>query len=112
MSNLNSSGSQERFTLASAEQKTWVNLDAGGNHAQVELAGDDQAAAAVSVKLQTSEDGSSFSDVGSAVSVVPRGKAVLAGATGKYTRVVSTAGTDIVHVVVKLRARADVVGAL
>ncbi len=112
MSNLNSSGSQERFTLASAESKAFVNQDVGGNFALVDISGDDQAALSVSVKLQTSEDGSTWADVGAAVVVPPRGKAALSGATGKHTRILSSAGTDIVHVSLKLRARADIVGGL
>ncbi len=112
MSNLNSSGSRERFTLASGENKAWTNDVLGSNFAQCEIQGDDQAVASVSVKLQTSEDGVSYSDVGSAVTVVPRGTAYLNGAVGKFHRVISTSGNDIVHVVVHHRNRAEITPSL
>ncbi len=111
MSNMNSSGSCERFTLAPGENKTFVNDDTGSNYATVDLHGDDQAAAAVTVTLQTSEDGDSFDDVDD-VDVQPRGSAPCSGATGKYTRVENTTGADIVHVIVHLRNRAQIVEAL
>lgn len=111
MSNLNSSGSRERFTLASGESKTF-HTALGGNECTIQVQADDQAAASVSVKLQTSEDGTSFSDVGSAVTVVPRGRAVLTGKVGKYCKILSSAGLDVVHVAAELRQEAQIVPAL
>ncbi len=110
MSNLNSSGSVERFTLASGEGKVFETA-LGSNSLTVEVKGDDQAAEAVEVTVQTSEDNVSFSDVDD-VTVVPCGSATIVVAVGKYGRVISTDGEDLVHVVCKLRNIAQVTPAL
>ncbi len=49
----------------------------------------------------------SFSDVDS-VTVVPCGTGFLSSAVGKYGRILSSSGADIVHVVCKLRNIAQV----
>jgi hypothetical protein len=110
MGNLNSSGAQDRFLLASGGSRTWLTAQ-GGNLFDCDVKGDDQSAASVTVKLQTSEDNISFSDV-STVTVVPSGYALLNGAVGKYGRILSSSGSDEVLVVAKLRNIAQVVPSL
>lgn len=110
MGNLNSSGAQDRFVLASGASRVWLTAQ-GSNLVDCDVKGDDQSAGSVEVKLQTSEDNSSFSDVAN-VTVVPSGFAVLTGAVGKYCRLLSYSGNDQVLLVVKLRNIAQVVPSL
>lgn len=110
MTSLNSSGSQERFTLAPGESKVFYT-EKGANHLALDIKGDDQAAASVTVLLEKSEDNSSWSTVATKV-VVPNGECYTDGEVGKYARVHNSSGNDIVHVVAKLRNIAQVSPAL
>lgn len=107
MSNLNSSGSNERFPLASGGSRVFFT-DQGGNHVECEVHGDDQSAASVTVKLQTSEDNVTFTDVAT-VTVVPSGSDFLNGLVGKYARLISTSGNDQVLLAARFRNRCQVV---
>lgn len=110
MGDLNSSGARERFTLAAGESKDFRNKISPfgtelGNQVQLMVHGEEDVAADSSpvntgsavVKLQTSENGSSFSDVAT-VTIVGRGVAPLSGAVGAYFRVLNVAGPGLAHV--------------
>jgi hypothetical protein len=108
---MNSSGAQERFTLAAGEMKTWRNKPSpygtelgnkfiGDVHGEVDvdLHGNPVTVASGSVvKLQTSEDGTTFTDVAT-VTLVARGKEVLQGVVGAYARILNVAGPGVAHV--------------
>lgn len=112
---INSSSAIERFALAPGETKDYETLAPGGNLWSIDLHGDDPGAdlvfgtpAAVpsaTVKLQTCEDAATWTDVGSAVTVVAKGFALLTGATGRYTRIANTGATGIVWIVAKPKIR-------
>jgi hypothetical protein len=102
MPQINSSGAVERFSLAANESKVFVTEDPGGNVWVIDLHGDNQETANASVKLQTSEDGVTYSDVGSAVTLVPGGVGSLTGATGRWAKILNNgANTGFCHVVAK-----------
>lgn len=101
MGSINSSGAVERFTLATGENKTFRNKRSPygselGNKVQgtvhgeedIDKNGDPVATGSAVVKLQTSEDGVSFSDVAT-VTVVSRGHAPISGTVGAYWRILN-----------------------
>lgn len=100
MAQINSSGSVERMTLAAGESKTFINVTPGGNQWVLDLHGDDQETGNAVVDLRTSEDGTTFTTVGSAVTVVAGGIAALSGATGAYGQI-RNVGPALIHVVAK-----------
>jgi hypothetical protein len=111
--NLNSSGARDRFTLAStgiAVSRTYSN-EFGANYVDSQLEVDQQAKGSMTIVLETSQDGVSFSGVGSSVTVVPCGTAPLAGAVGNYFRFRVTAGNDQIMVVAQFTNVAQLVGA-
>lgn len=99
MSNVNSSGAVERFTLGAGESKVFLTEDPGGNLWNLDINADNQGPSVV-VALQTSETNGSYATVGSAVTVVPGGFDVLSGRTGRWTRIINT-GTGLAYVVAK-----------
>jgi hypothetical protein len=108
---INSSSSIERFALAPGEFKSYETLHPGGCIWSIDLHGDDPGADAVfgtpaavpsaTVKLQTSEDNTTYSDVGSAVTVVAKGQALLTGTCGQFSKIINTGATGIVWIVAK-----------
>lgn len=123
MGNLNSSGSVERFTLANGESKVFTNLAnalgvPGSNNVHADVHGDENQdnlgnpvdTGSSQVKLQTSEDGVTFTDVATST-VVSRGYAVLTGVVGAFWKVLNN-GPSQVHLVVKPSRACQVVGAL
>jgi hypothetical protein len=99
MSNVNSSGAVERFTLAAGESKVFQTEDPGGNLWNLDINCDNQGPSSI-VALQSSETNGSYATVGSAVTVVPGGYAALSGQTGRWTRIINT-GTGLAYVVAK-----------
>lgn len=112
---INSSSSIERFALAAGDSKSYEVLVPGGTLWAIDLHGDDPGAdlvfgtpAAVpsaTIKLQTSEDATTWTDVGSAVTVVAKGYALLTGATGRYARIINTGAVGLGHLVAKPMGR-------
>lgn len=95
---LNSSGSIERFVLPAGGSKAFEVLHPGGTRWNVQyfvptnmdLSGTLDNVSGT-VKLQTSEDGISYSDVsGTTITVVPGGEMQVTGATGHYAKFVNT----------------------
>ena len=112
MGNINSSGAVERFTLASGESKVFRNKQSPygpelGNVVEGTVHGDEDvdqngnpvATGSAVVKLQTSEDNVTFTDVVTAT-VVSRGHAPLNGTVGAYWKVLNN-GPALAHVDLK-----------
>lgn len=111
---VNSSGSVERFTLASGETKSFKNIDLGANQVAVDVHGEVvpnmdgtlPASVAAAVALKTSKDGTTYADVDTG-SVVSGGSDILAGVIpGPYCDIVNT-GPGVVHVVAKFQRRVN-----
>ncbi len=123
MGNINSSGMTERFTLASGESKVFSNKAnelgvSGGNLVVVDAHGDEDqdlngaplATGSAVVKLQTSEDNVTYTDVATAT-VVSRGYASVTGSVGAYFKILNN-GPAQAHFVAKPQRVCQVVGAL
>jgi hypothetical protein len=95
---VNSSGSVERFILPAGGSKAFEVLTPGGTRWNVsyfvpvnmDLAGTLDNISGT-VKLQTSEDGITYSDVANTtITVVPGGEMNVTGATGAFARFINT----------------------
>lgn len=110
-SSMNSSGSANRFSLASGEDKSFEVQAPGGSQWTIEVVGEIQqgmlgalTGGDATVTLSTSEDGTTWTAVQS-TTVKAGGHANFAGSTGRYAKIANGAGGAFVHVHARATAR-------